>query len=76
MHVEKLKAILLYNGFTVSEKMHYPILASGGNLDILRTLDISMIVLADIEQPISYQSLNRNQRMAVHALCNGYQSEH
>ena len=68
MHVEKLKAILLCNGFSVSSELHYPILASGGNTDILQILDTSIIVLTDKEQPITYNSLKRNQRMAVRGL--------
>ena len=75
MHVQKLKAILLSNGFSVSEKSHYPILACGKNRHMLNQLDASLIVLTDIEQPISYQSLNRNLRMAVRASCNQYESE-
>jgi|GEM_PF-4205263 len=63
MTTEKLKALLLYKGYSISESDN-PLLVHGEGKEYLKQFE-SEITISDVPQPVTYKSLSRNQKWVV-----------
>lgn len=66
IELEILMAILLSKGYSISEEQEH-LIASGGSEKFLNQFK-GDVVYSDKPQSLNYNSLSRNQRMAVMAL--------
>lgn len=69
--VELIKAVLLANGFSVSELSEYPIIANGNDQEFLLQFG-EKVEYSDSPQTSRYSGLSRLQRMAVRSMSRTY----